>query len=89
MKRSSETVAAGFHFLPVCQKSLMQVSAGLETGLASGVAHVVSKYVGNALEDMMAATGGEEVVTVRYDDLFVLAMLLDMAAALRKADGGC
>lgn len=89
MKQRDKTVAAGFHFLPVCQKSLMQVSAGLEAGLASGVAHVVSKYVGNALEDMMAATGGEESVTVRYDDLFILAMLLDMAAALRKADGGC
>lgn len=89
MKQSDKTIVAGFHFLPVAKTHLMQVPAGLDTGLASGVAHVVSKYVGNALEDMMAATGGEEYVSVRYDDLFVLALLLEMADALRKADGGC
>ena len=73
----------GFHLVP--DEPLFQVNIGDPTS-ADGMARILHTYIRNRLhEGMMDAAGDSAVVTFDYDDVFVMELLMDMAAACTRA----
>lgn len=86
-KSRDKSVATGFRFIPISDAHLFQVNGGLGAGIASSEAFILDSYVRDALRDMMTGSDGTVHIEVRHDDLYVLQFLMEMANALRTADG--
>lgn len=84
---SKATKEAEFHFIPVDDKNLFQVSEGVSTTFALSVSELAGDFVHRYLRDAMVNNSTGVNVEIHYDDVMVLDLLLEMAAALRTAAG--
>lgn len=81
------TKNAEFHFIPVDDKRLFKIAEGVNAMFALSVADLAGDFVHRYLQEAMVNNSTGMNVEIPYDDVMVLDLLMEMAAALRTAAG--
>lgn len=81
------TKNAEFHFIPVDDKRLFKISEGVNAMFALSVADLAGDFVHRSLQEAMVNNSTGMNVEIPYDDVMVLDLLMEMAAAPRTAAG--
>jgi len=82
------TKARGFHDIPVDGLCMFQVQPGVGAFHANSLASITTDFVHRFIRESMFSSVGAPEVSMHYDDLMMLDLLLEMASALREAAGG-